>query len=364
MRRYSGYFWVCCVVATTGCIYGSFGRQDHTSAGASGAGTHESTSSAVGSFAGSTRGEGPASESTRAGSRASGEAGAPAIAGGGGLTATTPDGGADPIGTEGAQAGRPSESVACDPTLEAARGDLCVAKQVMVGADARFSIDVTEVTQRQYALWLRTTGATDLATQDASLCAWNDSFEPNSERSCTQGTDTKACIGPNCGNYPQTCVDWCDAYAYCLAVGKRLCGRIGGGHNVYDDPALAETGSSQWYAACSSGGLHEYPYGDVYQPSYCNTYDYWVQPTEYRMLPVRWLETCQASAPFAGVFDLSGNVWEWEDACRVDTNTMARFCKRRGGDFSETTDLVGCSLQRELAMQQSNPRLGFRCCSE
>jgi hypothetical protein len=55
----------------------------------------------------------------------------------------------------------------------------------------------------------------------------------------------------------QVCVDWCDAHAYCKPVGKRLCGKIGGGPNLYADYASAS--SSEWYRACSSGGSFTYP---------------------------------------------------------------------------------------------------------
>jgi hypothetical protein len=36
-------------------------------------------------------------------------------------------------------------------------------------------------------------------------------------------------VGAGSGNFPITNVDWCDAYAYCAGIGKRLCGKIGGG---------------------------------------------------------------------------------------------------------------------------------------
>ena len=70
-----------------------------------------------------------------------------------------------------------------------------------------------------------------------------------------------------CDDHPQVCVEWCDAQAYCLAVGKRLCGKIGGGPNAladYDDPTR-----SAWLNACSNEGTKDYPYGDLYDPTLC-----------------------------------------------------------------------------------------------
>lgn len=380
--------WVCGVVMVTGCVYGTFERDDRASLDrkSSAAQNTSTTSKSIGGSGGSSNwsrdeafGGKPHDESgiAQGSSYARGGTGGElTLFGGSAGEQNTGTPGLDGAGTAGQtaaiEAGSagwlnvPTPTIECDQKLEIALGNVCVTKQAVVGrAPLSFAIDVTEVTQRQYAQWLRA-GAAGAATlsKDTPLCQWNTSLEPSRDGSCAPGADPRTCAGPNCENYPQTCVDWCDAYAYCAGVGKRLCGRIGGGHIVYEDLALGETASSQWYAACSSEGLHEYPYGDVYQPKYCNTYDYWLETGEYRMLPVNWLQTCQANEPFAGVFDLSGNVWEWEDACRTDTNTMTSFCRKRGGDFSETTDSVRCSLEVELAPAESHPRLGFRCCTD
>ena len=49
-------------------------------------------------------------------------------------------------------------------------------------------------------------------------------------------------------HHPIVWVDWCDAYAYCKGVGKRLCGAIGGGP-VDFHTGYADTNQSQWYRA-------------------------------------------------------------------------------------------------------------------
>lgn len=371
--------WMGCIAMATGCVYGTFERDDRVAAGRerSSAQKTSRTSTAIGGTSFVSNALGGNSQNVDGTARVSSHAGG----GTGGELTSLGDSAGKQNGAEGlGAAGMAGQATAiqagtagglnttmptaeCDPTLETAQGSLCVAKQTIVGrSPVTFAIDVTEVTQRQYAQWLRTDAGQ--AATDASLCQWNVSLEPSREGACAPGADPRICTGPSCGNYPQTCVDWCDAYAYCAAVGKRLCGRIGGGRVVYDDPTLSETTTSQWYAACSSGGLYDYPYGEAYQPKSCNTYDYWVEPSQYRMLPVSWLSSCQPDEPFGGVYDLSGNVWEWEDACRTDPSMLASVCRKRGGDFSETTDSVRCSLELELAPTDSQPRLGFRCCSD
>ena len=128
---------------------------------------------------------------------------------------------------------------------------------VLLSSPEPYCIDSTEVTRDHYAAWLA--GSPTTSTQDA-WCTWNTDFTPT-------------CSWPPTavGGYPQTCVDWCDASAYCKAVGKRLCGKIGGGSNAYADyenPAL-----SQWHHACTSGGQYAYPYGNTYDPQACNGYE-------------------------------------------------------------------------------------------
>jgi formylglycine-generating enzyme required for sulfatase activity len=214
-------------------------------------------------------------------------------------------------------------------------------------------VDSTEVTRDQYAAWLATSPST--SGQDPS-CSWN-----------TQGSAGQGPFEPTCewppgtrGKHPVVCVDWCDAYAFCKGVGKRLCGKIGGGANAPAD--FADAKKSQWYYACTSGAAHAYPYGGTYDPHACNGYDHGVGTT----VETASMKTCQSSMTgYEGVFDLSGNVWEWEDSCEAATGTNDR-CQLRGGSFqSYEYFYLGCAYDPGYSDRRGavNAWVGFRCCA-
>lgn len=202
-----------------------------------------------------------------------------------------------------------------------------------------YCIDATEVTNAHYVAWLES--APDVANQ-APSCASNLSFAPSAGM-------------PPKDDYPVGNVDWCDAFAYCKAAGKRLCGRIGGGpapYYAHDDPAR-----NQWFGACSHGGAQGYPYGQAYDANACN-----VKDAAYgAVLPVGTLASCEGGFP--GIVDMSGNVWEWEDAC-IPSDGGADVCRRRGGSFSSTAANVDCDISSSRPRDAAEANTGFRCCAD
>jgi len=203
-------------------------------------------------------------------------------------------------------------------------------------------IDSTEVTNAQYAAFLAA-GVTPQSTSGSpAACTWNTTYTPSSGWPAT-GKD----------NYPVVYVDWCDAFAFCQWAGKRLCGRVGGGANGYDD--YDQPGLSQWLRACSMGGQNLYPYGASYVASACNGTDYGVGAA----IEVKQASGCQGPP---GVFDLSGNVWEWEDSCQASTGSTDQ-CRLRGGSFwYGGAPALACAAGNVNDRSAKNDIYGFRCC--
>jgi formylglycine-generating enzyme required for sulfatase activity len=156
-------------------------------------------------------------------------------------------------------------------------------------------------------------------------------------------------------NHPMVCVDWCDAYAYCQAVGKRLCGRIGGGPVEFN--AAVDPTQSQWHHACVSGTAnYTRTYGDAYEPLSCNGEDY--PAASGSTTEVGSLEMCQSAVPdYEGVFDLNGNVYEWEDSC------YSGGCRTRGGAYGSSGAYFSCDVFAYLRRDYVLEMTGFRCCS-
>jgi formylglycine-generating enzyme required for sulfatase activity len=202
--------------------------------------------------------------------------------------------------------------------------------------DAGFCIDGTEVTNAQYAAFARSQTPAGLGPS----CAWKTSFAPTLYGRPERPDD------------PVGGVDWCDAFAFCAWAGKRLCGRIGGGAL-----ATAEASSptaSEWTAACSRSGERAFPYGPTYDPSLCTT-------TIDAATPAG--ATCEGG--YDGVFDMSGNIQEWEDACDVaDDGGALDLCSSRGGDWNDDSAIENaCAGNHVITRATRADHLGIRCCA-
>lgn len=267
-----------------------------------------------------------------------GAAGTGLDAGGAGSAGIGGTGGAG-IGGTGGAAGSPGYGGSAGST-----GCPGTGGSTMVKVPAGYCIDSTEVTVDQYLAWLASNPST---SGQPSYCSWNTTFVPKDE----------SYLG---GDRPITWVDWCDAQAYCKAVGKRLCGKTGGGPTDWDDVANAAV--SQWYNACSSGGKHTYPYGGVYHPNGCNGIDNIATATAPAAAAA--LSDCvSAETGYAGIYDLSGNVVEWEDSCDGDTGAND-YCRTRGGSYKSGQSELTCSIDTFESRDRQHPTVGFRCCSD
>ncbi len=216
------------------------------------------------------------------------------------------------------------------------------------GAD--FYIDATEVTRAQYAEFLAA-NTDPRAFRQIPECTWNDSFQPDQSAFVDQPS-----------SHPVTAIDWCDAYAYCQWAGKVLCGDLDGGtHANFTDPSTKDT--DRWLIACthSDDGLHNYPYGNQYSAAACNGKDKGIDGS----VPVGTSPGCEGGFP--GIFDMSGNVGEWENTCQAAPDGGPHnldTCALRGGSFVHTPDEMRCTDGYMNPREQVFFDVGFRCCAK
>jgi hypothetical protein len=207
-------------------------------------------------------------------------------------------------------------------------------------------IDATEITVAEYTAFLTAMGGTTDVTGQPALCSpWNTSLAPFG---WPPGGATDVPVGN---------ANWCQAWLYCHWAGKHLCGAPDGGSgNAYGwtDPT-----QSVWYGACSHDGLDGYPYGSSYEPTVCNGADYGADAATAS------LATCTGG--YAGLFDMSGNVFEWEDSCAGEdggANTGPNdYCHTRGGSYTSPAAILACNDGTAYSRNSQAPFVGFRCCS-
>jgi formylglycine-generating enzyme required for sulfatase activity len=240
---------------------------------------------------------------------------------------------------------RPTDAtmpVDADAGLEAACSSIYGAAVGISTATTSYCIDAKEVTTAQYQAFLDKVevDAGWMSTQPPA-CAWNTDLTPT----CVT-LDVDA---------PIVCIDWCDARAYCAWAGKRLCGRIGGGGLILD-AKRTNPSVDQWYRACSSNGSRRYPYGDAYEPQVCN------DDAGASVHPAS-LTGCVGGFP--GLYDMSGNVNEWQDACDdAGADAALDLCSFRGGSFLNHSTAACDDTSGNIVRRGTYGDLGFRCCSD
>lgn len=247
------------------------------------------------------------------------------------------------------------------------------------------AIDATEVTRGEYATFASKTVEAKLP----SVCGWNKDYHADqgcidkykATVSCLDGTPPDCVKYPElcnngvplpCDSFPQTCIDWCDAYDYCASKGQHLCGRLGKPGVMVPAANFADAGQSEWMNACSAGGENAFVMEGTNPSNSCNGETYWSSGVS-QPLPVKNASKCVSPEPsYAGVFDLSGNVSEWENSCATPHDTAdpdgLTKCQARGGSFNDdpgqpdATGRLRCNADRPLARNERLPSVGFRCC--
>lgn len=199
-----------------------------------------------------------------------------------------------------------------------------------------FCIDSTETTQGQYKAFL------DSVPNPASQppdCAGNTTFgTPDSFT-----TDDR----------PIVKVDWCDALAFCTWAGKRLCGQRGDGGALSIDQGLDPT-RSEWMAACTRGGTRSFPYGQGYDSGACNDNSGGLGAAA----PPGSFKGCQGG--FDALFDMNGNVTEWENACDGVAASDGRTCLNRGSSWVAQGR---CTYASADIFTGASSDWGIRCCA-
>ncbi|MBC7892676.1 MAG: SUMF1/EgtB/PvdO family nonheme iron enzyme [Sphingobacteriaceae bacterium] len=150
-----------------------------------------------------------------------------------------------------------------------------------------FAMDETLVTNEQFARFLKATNYKPVHSENF-LKNWNNNAPPKGQE-----------------KHPVTFITLDDARAYAAWLGKRL-------------PTEAE-----WQWAAQNGRKETaYPWGNDYDSTVCNT------GQTKGTTPVTQFEKGRTSQ---GLYDLSGNVWQWTESERSDGYND--FCILRGGGW-------------------------------
>jgi hypothetical protein len=193
----------------------------------------------------------------------------------------------------------------------------------------------------------------DLVKVDAvSLHFWIYTYEaahPDATASEEGSLKSRSCSKQ--GVLPWRDASWDDASEACAAAGMRLC--------TVDE----------WQAACEGPLHYQYPYGEQYEPDFCNGKDYDLDcqsPDDDTLLPTGNHDGCPTAPAETrcvsdyGAVDMSGNLHEWTG---TEVSSDAIAYRVRGGSYQTVEAGLSCSFDF-IAFEPwvHLNTLGFRCC--
>lgn len=111
------------------------------------------------------------------------------------------------------------------------------------------------------------------------------------------------------------------------------------------------------------GGAQTYPYGTTYDAARCNGCKSSTNCTTTTAIPAGTALGCEGGYP--GLFDMSGNVNEWENSCDGQTGASDN-CLMRGGAFNNNNayGYLKCAVAGWYSSRSAAYAThGFRCCS-
>ena len=197
---------------------------------------------------------------------------------------------------------------------------------------SEFYLDKFEVTLARYAAFLKATGSVK---------------PPDGWQTADLQTGAEL---------PVVGVDWHDADSYCRWAGKRL-------------PTEAE-----WERAARDGDERKYPWGsDPASPEHARFGKPHQNPV-YKDGVVRVGSYPKGVSPF-GIYDLSGNVWEWvndwhsasfrrDDVRNPKGPDKGTHKVMRGGGWYDPADRITATKRMYAEPAQRDAEVGFRCASD